>query len=166
MTPVYWLETRLPAPFRYRYVSCLSSVRRLLCSKGYLGRPVAIVWDMWRVLPALSNVTRLTRLSRERTVRTAVQRLGRRWPILLPGRVWVRLLFLRVRARPRGLNVFSPINTLQHPRGRTREFGYSPSRIGESHPGHIAWVLRVTAGLRQTRPRIPSGRPGNPSRIG
>ena len=84
MTPVYWLETRLPAPFRYRYVSCLSSVRRLFCSKGYLGRPAAIVWDMWRVLPALSHVTRL---SCERTVRTAVQRLGRRWPILLPGRV-------------------------------------------------------------------------------
>jgi hypothetical protein len=68
VTPVYRLETRLPAPFRYRYVSCLSSVRRLLCSKGFLGRPVAIVWDMWRVLPALSHVTRL---SRERTVRTA-----------------------------------------------------------------------------------------------
>lgn len=56
VTPVYRLETRLPAPFRYRYVSCLSSVRRLLCSKGYLGRPVAIVWDMWRVLPALSHL--------------------------------------------------------------------------------------------------------------
>ena len=88
MTPVYRLETRLPAPFRYRYVSCLSSVRRLLCSKGFLGQPVAIVWDMWRVLPALSHVTRL---SRERTVRTAVQRLGRRWPILLPGQVWVHV---------------------------------------------------------------------------
>jgi hypothetical protein len=50
--------------------------------------PVAIVWDMWRVLPALSHVTRL---SRERTVRTAVQRLGRRWPILLPGQVWVHV---------------------------------------------------------------------------
>jgi hypothetical protein len=67
-------------------------VRRLLCSKGYLGRPVAIVWDMWRVLPALSHVTRL---SRERTVRTAVQRIGRRWPILLPAGGYGGIRFLR-----------------------------------------------------------------------
>jgi len=113
VTPVYWLETRLPAPFRYRYVSCLSSVRRLLCSKGYLGRPVAIVWDMWRVLPALSHVTRLTRLSRERTVRTAVQRLGRRWPILLPGGGYGCMFVVSSRSRE-GSNC-SPINTLQRP---------------------------------------------------
>jgi hypothetical protein len=82
-------------------------VRRLLCSKGFLVRPVAIVWDMWRVLPALSHVTRL---SRERTVRTAVQRLGRRWPILLPGGGYGCMFVVSSRSRE-GSN-FSPINTL------------------------------------------------------
>jgi hypothetical protein len=114
------------------------------------------VWDMWRVLPAQSHVTRL---SRERTVRTAVQRLGRRWPILLPGRVWVHVSS-PVRARAQKSN-FSPINRPARAHTNSAFEGYSPSRIGESHPGHIAWVVTRYRGATPNAPRIPVRNPSD-----
>jgi len=91
--------------------------------------PVAIVWDMWRVLPALSHVTRL---SRERT-RCGPPSSGS----VGGGRFCCRgrygCMFLR-RSSREGSN-FSPIISLtdQHPHGPAHEFGQFR---GIRHPAH------------------------------
>ena len=121
-----------------------------------------------RVLPALSHVTRLTRLSRERTVRTAVQRLGRRWPILLPGRVTMaasgffafarglQFFYFRARSTPARAHT-SWSSGIRHRASANRISGYL--RAISAH----GW-LRVTAGATPQTRRAAGRRRARPLR--